>query len=229
MHIKNTWLTVSLLSLLAFPAHAGDYVPFYDDLPLYLELGVGANNNSEDFMEWDVNAVVGSKQNLDLQFEGERAHGVTEELTLWAIYSPEGALPGDAAIGIRHETKPYSLTHGVLVWELIGIETLLFISDDGDFSVRLEQEKDFVLTPNLTVQPYWEVNLFADDIPELEVGAGLESGEFGVRFSYELAKNFTPYVDFRYERLFGETSSIAKSNNEENDALVGSLGIQLFP
>ena len=222
MHIKNTWLAISLLSLLALPAHAGD------DMPFYLELGVGVNNNSEDFMEWDVNASVGSKQTLDLQFEGERAHGVTEELTLWAIYGPEVALPADAVVGIRHETKPYSLTHGVLGFELIGIETLFFISDDGDFSVRLEQEKDFSLTPNFTVQPYWEVNLFADDVPELEVGAGLESGEFGVRLSYELANHFAPYIDLKYERLFGETSSIAKSNGEDNDAVIASIGIQLF-
>jgi copper resistance protein B len=105
-------------------------------------------------------------------------------------------------------------------------EAHLFVSEDGDVSARIRQENEFLITQKLIIQPYVEANLFAQDVLELEVGAGLSSAELGLQIRYEFTRTFAPYVDVKYERKFGETSSIAKSNGEDNDAVVGTVGVK---
>ena len=128
---------------------------------------------------------------------------------------------------------PLSTTYAVLGVEGLApyffeTEAHLFISDEGDVSARIRQENDFLLTQKLILQPYIEANLYAQDVPELDIGAGLSDAEFGLQTRYEYTRGFAPYVDVRYERKFGETSSIAKSNGEENDAVIGSIGLKLL-
>jgi len=72
------------------------------------------------------------------------------------------------------------------------------------------------------------VNLSAQDVDEQEIGAGFTDGEIGLQTRYEFTRKFAPYVDVRYERKFGETSSIAESNSEDNDNIVGSIGLRLM-
>ena len=139
----------------------------------------------------------------------------------------------DAQIGLRHDTQPDPLAHGV-----IGIEGLapyffkteahLFISEDGDLSARIRQKNEFLLTQKLITQPYVEADLYAQDVPELETGAGISKAEFGIQTRYEITRAFAPYVDIKYERKFGETSSIAKRNGEDNDTIISTVGVKLL-
>ncbi len=131
------------------------------------------------------------------------------------------------------DTQPESLTYAVIGFEgltpyFFETEAHLFVSEEGDVSARIRQENEFLLTQKLITQPYVEANLFAQDVPELEIGAGLSSAEFGIQTRYEFTRSFAPYVDVNYERKFGETSSIAKSNGEDNDAVIGTLGVTLL-
>ena len=107
-------------------------------------------------------------------------------------------------------------------------EVHLFVSEDADLSVRIRQENEFLVTQKLITQPYVEVNLFAQDVPELEVGSGLSGAEFGIQIRYEFTRSFAPYVDVKYERKFGETSSIAKRNGEDNDVVIATIGVKLL-
>ena len=107
-------------------------------------------------------------------------------------------------------------------------EAHVFVSDEGDVSARLRQERDFLITQRLIVQPYLEANLYAQDVADQEVGAGLANAEFGIQTRYEITRKFAPCVDVRYERKFGETSSIAKKNGEDNDDFIASLGLRLM-
>ena len=75
---------------------------------------------------------------------------------------------------------------------------------------------------------YAELNLSAQDVEDQEIGAGFVDGEIGLQTRYEVTRKFAPYVDVRYERKFGETSSIAKSNGEGNDNFVASAGLRLM-
>lgn len=183
---------------------------------------------------WDMDGWIGGDYDkLWIKSEGESADGKLEQAEFWALYSRNISDFWDAQAGIRHDTQPSSTSY--LVLGVNGLapyffetEAHLFLSDDGDLTARLREENDFLLTQRLILQPYAEINLSAQDVPEQDIGAGLTNGELGLQTRYEITRKFAPYVDVRYERKFGETSSIAKSNGEDNDNLIGSIGLRLM-
>jgi copper resistance protein B len=183
---------------------------------------------------WDLDGWMGTDENkLWIKSEGEHANGRLEDAEVWALYSRNVSTFWDAQAGVRYDFKPRSTTYAVVGFNGLApyyfeTEAHLFVSDKGDVSARLREENDFLLTQKLILQPYAEINLYAQNVPENDVGAGLSSGEIGLQTRYEFTRKFAPYVDIRYSRKFGETSSIAERNGEDNEEVVGSIGIRLM-
>lgn len=183
---------------------------------------------------WDFDGWIGGDYNkIWLKSEGERSDGETEQAEFWALYSRNVATFWDVQAGIRHDTQPQSTNYFVFGIEglapyFIETEAHLFISDEGNFTARLRREHDLLITQRLILQPYGEINLSAQDVPEQEIGAGFTEGEIGLQTRYEFTRKFAPYVDFRYERKFGETSSIAKDEGEDNDDFIAAVGLRLM-
>ena len=183
---------------------------------------------------WDLDGWIGTDENkLWLKSEGERSDGHLEDAEVWALYSRNVSTFWDVQAGLRHDFQPTSTTYAVvgvngLAPYFFETEAHFFVSDEGDVSARLRQENDFLLTQKLILQPYAEINLYAQDVPESDIGAGFSNGEIGLQTRYEITRKFAPYADIRYERKFGETSSIAKDNGEDNDSLIGSIGVKFM-
>lgn len=239
MHIKPS-IAVSVLLVLAQPSLAQGENAAAEHLhgsEIYhafrLEADYGAGND-DPIASWELDGWVGTDDNkLWLKSEGEVEDDKTEQAEFWALYSRNVATFWDAQIGIRHDTQPAPTSYlalGVsgLAPYFFETEAHLFVSDEGDVSARLRQENDFLITQRVILQPYLEANLFAQDVEDQEVGAGLANAEIGLQTRYEITRKFAPYVDVRYERKFGETSSIAKTNGEDNDDFIASLGIRLM-
>ena len=199
-----------------------------------LEAGAGGNAEGSSIQNWDFDGWIGTDENkLWLKSEGERADGKLEEAEFWALYSRNISTFWDAQVGVRFDTKPKDtayLTLGFngLAPQWLETEAHLFISDEGDFTARLHQETEILLTQQLVLEPYLEVNLSAQDVHEQDIGAGVVDGQIGLQTRYEFTRKFAPYVDVHYGRKFGETASIAKSEGEEKDELVGSIGLRLM-
>lgn len=183
---------------------------------------------------WDFDGWIGGDYNkLWLKSEGEMVDGDTHQAEFWAMYSRNVAEFWDAQLGVRHDTQPRSTTYLVAGFEGLApyffeTEAHVFVSDDGDVSARLRQENDFLITQRFVLQPYVEINAFAQDVDELDVGAGISNAEIGLQTRYEITRKFAPYIDLRYERKFGETANIAKDAGEHRDDFVASAGIRLM-
>jgi copper resistance protein B len=183
---------------------------------------------------WDLNGWAGTDENkLWLKSEGGKSDGTLEKAEFWAMYSRNVHDFWDVQAGIRHDTRPRLTSYAVLGINGLApyffeTEAHVFVSHKGDISARLRQENDFLLTQRLILAPYAEVNLFAQDVPEQDIGAGISSGEIGLQTRYEITRKFAPYIDVRYERKFGETSSIAKNNGKGNDDFTAALGIRFM-
>ena len=197
------------------------------------ETDIGTSSG-DTIATWDVDGWVGTDEDkLWLKSEGERHAGKLEDAEFWAMYSRNIATFWDAQAGIRYDVQPDSTAYLTLGFNGLApywfeTEAHLFVSEHGDVSARLRGENDFLITQKLILQPYLEVNLSAHDVPERDVGAGIVDGKIGLQTRYEITRKFAPYVDIHYGRKFGETSSIAKSNGEDNDELVGSVGLRLM-
>ena len=201
---------------------------------MYLEAGTGGTDDGEEFTNWDVDGWVGTDENkLWLKSEGEIVGHETEQAEFWGMYSRNVATFWDIQIGVRLDTQPDSLTYGIigihgLAPYFFETEAHLFVSEDGDVSARLRYETHLLFTQRLIAEPYVEANLFLQDVSKLDVGAGLTDAEFGIQTRYELTRDFAPYFEVKYERKFGETSSIAKRHGEEYETMVGTVGLRLL-
>ena len=199
------------------------------------EIGSGVNgNNDHTVTEWDFDGWIGTDEHkLWLKSEGERSGNETEAIEHWVMYSHNIAKFWDLQIGFRHDPQPNSLTHAIIGVDglapyFLETEAHLFINEDGDISIRIKQETELLFTQRLITEPYYEVNLYAQDVPELEVGAGIATAEIGLQTRYEITRDFAPYLEIKYERKFGETSSIAKRSNEDNDIIIATAGIRFL-
>lgn len=198
---------------------------------IYLEAETGSNDDGIIINEWDIDGWIGTDENkLWIKAEGERENGTTEATETWLMYSRYIATFWDAQLGIRHDTQPDSLNYAVigihgLAPYFFETEAHLFISEDGDISARLSQSNEFLITQQWIIEPYLELNLFAQDVENLEGGSGLSSGEIGLQTRYEITRKFAPYFDLKYERKFGKTASMS---DESQSNIITSIGIKLL-
>lgn len=170
---------------------------------------------------WEGQATFGGDINrfvLATEGEGEGDH--LESAELRAIYSRAISPFFNLQAGLRHDVR----SNPERTYVTVGIEGLApywfevgaaaFLSEKGDLSARLEGSYDLRLTQKLILEPRAELELAAQDVPELGVGAGVTGIELGLRLRYAIAQEFAPYVGVFHARKFGETADFARAAGE---------------
>lgn len=184
------------------------------------ELAAGDNGNNR---LWDAQAWYGGDYNkFWVKTEGEGAAGeALESAELQMLFNHLFAPSWSWQAGIRHDVRPSEPDASYAVFGLQGLapqwfetDVALFVSDDGDVSLRGEFEYDLLLTQRLVLQPRLEINAGATDATELGLARGLHRAEAGVRLRYEITREFAPYVGLRWERLHGDTGDLARAAGE---------------
>ena len=136
--------------------------------------------------------------------------------------------------GVRYDPQPGpNRTHLVLGvqglaaywWE---VEGAVFLSNKGELTARAEAEYDLRVTQKLILQPRGEINLSAQNIPELRIGAGLSDAELGFRLRYQLSPLFAPYVGVEYEHSFGNTRNYRRADGDRADGFNFLAGIRFW-
>ncbi|MBX3560361.1 MAG: copper resistance protein B [Sphingomonas sp.] len=151
--------------------------------------------------------------------EGTFGDGV-EEIEAQALWSHAIDPWFDLRLGVRADFR----RGADRAWAVLGINGLApywfevaaaaFISEKGEFTARFEAEYDLRLTQRLILQPTAEIELSAQDVPELGLGSGLAKAEAGLRLRYEFVPEFAPYVGVEYERAFGGTADYRRLAGE---------------
>jgi copper resistance protein B len=199
-----------------------------------LEASAGENRDNESWRDWHLDGWVGGdKHKLWIKSEGHEAGYQTENSENWLLYSRNVSTFWDAQIGLRDDNRPESTSY--LVMGLMGLapysfdtEAHLFVSQQGDVSLRIREENNFLLNQKWILKPYIKANWFAQDVSEQEIGSGLSSAELGLQLRYEITRKFAPYLDIRYERLFGDTASFADASGKSESDVVTALGLRLI-
>jgi len=177
----------------------------------------------------------GDIDRLVLKSEGEGAFGEhLEQAEVQALWSHAVGPYFDVQVGVRQDFQPRPRrTYATLGFEGLApywfeVEGALFLSNKGDLSARLEGAYDLRITQRLILEPRAEVNLAAQDVPELGEGAGLTDAEVGLRLRYEIRREFAPYVGVHYERKFGDTADLARASGEGVDDLRVVVGLRAW-
>ena len=221
---------------LAAAEETSDEVRHVEELPLFhmskTELDYAPHDDG--LFSWDVDGWIGGDvERVWLRSEGEHADGEFEEAEVQAYYGWNVATFWDALVGLRQDFEPRSETY--LAAGVVGLapyffetEASLFVSTEADVSLRLEQSLDLPITQSLIAEPHVEANLFAQDVEEIGVGAGISDVELGLQLRYEITRKFAPYVDAVWSRKLGETASLARAEGEDPEETTIRLGLRFW-
>ncbi|MGD9537631.1 MAG: copper resistance protein B [Alphaproteobacteria bacterium] len=231
-------IVAAVMTLVALPAAAQEdgTVRHVEDAPLFHRIEVEADYAPKHGGSWTWNLdgwVGGDVERVWLRSEGEAEDGRLEKAEAQLYYGWNVDPFWDALIGLRQDFEPRDETY--LAASVVGLapyfvetEASLFVSLEGDVSLRLEQSLDLSITQRLIAEPHLEANLFAQDVDEIGVGAGLSEIELGLQLRYEIERKFAPYLDAVWSRKLGETASNARAAGGDPEETRLSLGLRVW-
>ncbi|WP_338044522.1 copper resistance protein B [Parasphingorhabdus marina] len=190
---------------------------------------------AEDGYLWDVQGYYGGDTDkLWFKSEGEGSFGAQiEQAEVQALWSHAIGPFFDLQGGVRQDFNGPERTHFALGVQGIApyfleIDLATFLSTKGDLTARIEGEYDHRLTQKLILQPRAEINLSAQDIPELEIGSGIDSIEAGLRLRYEITPEFGPYFGIEQEWKLGGSRDFAIADGEDPSVTNYVVGLRFW-
>ncbi|MBX7481250.1 copper resistance protein B [Qipengyuania qiaonensis] len=184
---------------------------------------------------WDVQGYYGDDiDKFWFKSEGEGAFGEKpESAELQGLWSHAIGPWWDLQAGIRQDLVGPGRTHAVIGVQglapyLFEVDAAAFLSTKGDLTARVEAELDERVTQRLILQPRAEVNLSARDVPELGVGAGVDTVELGLRLRYEIAREFAPYIGVEQEWKLGRSADYARLAGDDPSVTNYVIGLRFW-
>lgn len=163
----------------------------------------------------------------DAEYDGEGSEGSLE------IYCGENIAEfWDALIGLRFDdaeaggVSHFAVSLVGLAPQFIETEVSLYLSEDGDVSLRYTPSFEIYVTQRLIAEIEGEADLYFNEAPERLTGKGLASAELSLSLRYELTRRVAPMVKLTQEWSFGETRNLHQAAGE--DASEESLLLGLY-
>ena len=166
--------------------------------------------------------------------EGEGVFGnKVEKAEVQGLWSHAIAPFFDFQAGIRQDLTGPERTYAVVGFQGLApykfeVTGAAFVSNTGDLTARLEGELDQRITQRLILQPRAEINLAAQDVPELGIGAGIDRFETGIRLRYEFAREFAPYVGISQGWRIGRSADFARAAGEDPSVTNYVVGVRFW-
>lgn len=104
----------------------------------------------------------------------------------------------------------------------------VYVTPQGDLSGRLTAEYQLLITQRLVLTPDVELRAALQEVPEWQVGSGLNSVDAGVRLRYEPVREFGPYVGLRWNRAFASTARMREAAGETAEGVEAVAGLRFW-
>jgi copper resistance protein B len=222
----------------AMAASRKDLQRTHGDFPVFWFQGDRIETQIRDGADtylWDIQGYYGGPtERLWVKSEAEGAWGgAPDDADVQALFSKAIRPFWDFQAGIRHDIAGPDTTHAVIGVQglapyMFEIDAALFLSHRGDLTARIEAEVDQRITQRLILQPRIEANLAAQDVPELEIGAGLDQIEIGARLRYEIAREFAPYIGIEQAWRTSTSADFARLRGEDPSTTSLIAGIRFW-
>jgi len=212
--LSVSFLSVFTLFLLGGSNHA---MAMGEDDPLLtkfmidkLEVRDGESPRSENSpVAWDVEAYLGKDlHKVWFNSEGEYKDSETEDHELRLFYSSALSAYWDGVIGWRYNETYESRKS----WLLLGVqgvapyfietEASFFIGENQQTGLRLEMEKELMLTQRWVLIPELEMDIYSKDDFENDIRSGISDFEVSARLAYTVRREFMPYVGVSWEKVY---------------------------
>lgn len=184
---------------------------------------------------WDLQGFYGdTTDKFFFKSEGEGSFGEPiEELEIQALYSRAIAPFFDLQAGFRQDLAGSDTSYAVvgiqgLAPYMFELDSALFLSHRGDLTARIEAELDQRIAQSILIQPRAELNLAAQNVPELGIGAGIDSVELGVRLRYEIIREIAPYIGVEQVWKTGRSADFARAAGEDPSVTSFVIGVRAW-
>ncbi len=186
-------------------------------------------------LHWDTRGWIGRDlDRLWFRTEGKAHEGRLEEGHAHLLYGRAVARWWDVVAGVRQDVRPGPAQ----TWVAIGVQGLApywfeveataYVSPSGRTLFRLETEYELLLTNRLILQPLVGLEVHGRSDPGRGIGAGLSSGEAGLRLRYEFRREFAPYIGVGWDRRFFGTADHARSVGDRTGGARLALGVRVW-
>jgi copper resistance protein B len=182
---------------------------------------------------WDFNARVGTDENrVSLKSEGTAIRGRTRDADVQLLYDRPISDFFDFQVGVRHVLEPANRTYFAVGVEGVAqyffdTEATLFVSEKGQVSARVKGGLDIAITRTIYTKPALELDLYAANDRRTDQYTGGLS-RLSLQTRYEVTRQFTPYVEVGWERIFGQNGAQARRRGEGIDNLYAVVGLRLW-
>ena len=184
---------------------------------------------------WDVQGYTGGPtRRFWFKSEGEGTFGdAIDDAELQVLYARAITPFFDLQGGIRQDFAGPKTTYAVIGIQglapyMFEVDGALFFSHRGDITARVEAELDQRITQRLIVQPRAEIELAAQDVPVLGIGAGIDTVEVGVRLRYEITREFAPYVGVEQSWRVGRGADFARAAGDDISQTNFVVGVRFW-
>ena len=191
--------------------------------------------DGRDGFLWDAQGYYGgSTSRFWFKSEGEGSFGeAIDDAEFQALYSRAIAPFFDIQAGLRQDFAGPDTTYAVIGVQglapyMFEVDGALFVSQRGDITVRIEGELDQRITQRLILQPRAELDLAAQDVARLGIGAGIDRFEIGVRLRYEISREFAPYIGVEQMWRVGNSADFARAAGENPNVTNFVAGVRFW-
>ncbi|WP_292755001.1 copper resistance protein B, partial [Methylophaga sp. UBA4502] len=87
------------------------------------------------------------------------------------------------------------------------MDNSLTINEDGDIAASLEAEYDIRLSQVSYLQPRLEVSAGLTDAQAFDRPSGFNDVRIGLRYRYEISREFAPYIGVYWSRALGQKAN----------------------
>jgi copper resistance protein B len=186
-----------------------------------------------DGYAWDFSALVGGERNrLYLDFAGDALwSGGLETFEIDALYSRAIGGDWDLNAGLRYDWRPrpsrlYATVGAQYNGETSWLGGFVFVSQNGVPGARLTGYTSLRLVGPLRLQPSFDLEASARDMPALGIGRGFTYAEGGLRLRYEIKPAFAPYVGLSWARDLGRTARFDRAAGDDPETRSLVLGLR---
>jgi len=184
---------------------------------------------------WDTQGWIGHDVNrFWFETEGDAEGGGVPDAYADALFGRAIRPFWDVVAGVRQDFEPGPGR----TWAAVGIRGLApqwfevqataYVGESWRTLFRVETEYGLLLTNRLILQPRVEFDIYGKSDPGRGIGAGLSSGEAGLRLRYEFRREFAPYVGVTWNRKFFGTADFARAAGEKAGGARFATGVRVW-
>ena len=239
-------LSLAGMSVPLFAGHAEDNWPepikaYRTGQLLFDRLEITRTENDENLIVWDMLAWYGGDRNrIYFKSEGENRSDDGEptelesvELLASRLIAPFWEIQGGA--GTRGSVASGADRENYLVFSLFGMAPYRFemdnsitVNEDGDIAASIEAEYDIRLSQVSYLQPRLEVEAALTDAEEYDRPSGFNNVRVGLRYRYELSREFAPYIGVYWSRALSDKAEQIRAQGGDESEIGVVVGVRMW-